>query len=59
MLMTQIGFVRSTVKEPARRPASIDSSVVSAVEGREVRRAARVKKVRVHSYPVGRGWVGQ
>ena len=52
VLTTQIGFVMRTVAEPARAPASMDSSVVSLVLVREGERwAARSKKARVHSYP--------
>lgn len=52
VLITQIGFVMSTVAEPARAPQSIDSTVVRALLARLVRRAARVKRERVHSYPL-------
>lgn len=48
---TQIGFVMRTVALPAMAPAIMDSRVVSFWEAR-VRRAAREKKARVHSYPV-------
>lgn len=52
VLTTQMGFVMRTVAEPARAPASMDSSVVSFVLVREGERwAARSKKARVHSYP--------
>ena len=51
VLMTQIGFVIRTVAEPAMAPAIMDSRVVSFLEAREVRIAARSKKARVHSYP--------
>lgn len=58
VLTTQMGFVMSTVAEPARAPASMDSRVVSFLEGRAVRMAARSKKARVYSYPGGRvSWV--
>ena len=50
VLTTQIGLVIRTVADPAMAPASIDSRVVSLVEVR-LRRAAREKKARVHSYP--------
>ena len=53
VLTTQIGFVISTVAEPAIAPAIIDSTVVSFMLVREGdRAAARSKKARVHSYPV-------
>lgn len=51
VFMTQIGFVIKTVMLPAKAPAIIDSIVVSFLEARPVRRAARVKRARVHSYP--------
>ena len=54
VLTTQIGFVIRTVAEPAMKPAVMDSRVVSFLEARPVRRAARSKKERVHSYPVWR-----
>ena len=50
VLTTQIGFVISTVALPAMAPAIMDSRVVSFWEAR-VRRAAREKNARVHSYP--------
>lgn len=53
VLMTQIGFVIRTVALPARAPASIDSMVVSFCEARPARRAARDRRARVHSYPLG------
>lgn len=52
VLITQIGFVRRTVAEPARAPQSMDSTVVRDLLARLVRRAARVKRERVHSYPL-------
>lgn len=52
VLTTQMGFVISTVAEPAMAPAIMDSMVVSFLEAREERTAARSKKARVHSYPV-------
>ncbi len=51
VLTTQIGFVISTVAEPAMAPAIMDSMVVSFFEALEDRIAARSKKSRVHSYP--------
>lgn len=54
VLITQIGFVMSTVALPARAPAIIDSIVVSFDDARRDRRAAREKRSRVHSYPVHR-----
>ena len=58
VLTTQIGFVIRTVAEPARAPASMDSTVVSLEERRVGwRRARRSKKERDHSYPrLGLGW---
>ena len=53
VLTTQIGLVMRTVAEPARAPASMDSRVVRDLEARPARTAARSKKARVHSYPVG------
>ena len=50
VLTTQIGFVIMTVADPAMAPAIMDSIVVSFSEAR-VRRAARAKNARVHSYP--------
>lgn len=55
VLTTQMGFVMRTVAEPAIAPARMDSRVVSFLDAREVRIAARSKKARVHSYPVGEG----
>lgn len=52
VLITQIGLVMRTVAEPARAPQSIDSTVVRDLLARLVRRAARVKRERVHSYPL-------
>lgn len=52
VLITQMGFVMRTVAEPARAPQSIDSTVVRDLLARLVRRAARVKRERVHSYPL-------
>lgn len=52
VLITQIGFVMRTVADPARAPQSMDSTVVRALLARLVRRAARVKRERVHSYPL-------
>lgn len=52
VLITQIGFVMSTVALPARAPAIIDSTVVSFCDARWLRRAARENRSRVHSYPV-------
>lgn len=52
VLITQIGFVMRTVAEPARAPQSMDSTVVRDLLARLVRRAARVKRERVHSYPL-------
>ena len=52
VLTTQIGFVMRTVAEPARAPQSMDSTVVRDLLARLVRRAARVKRERVHSYPI-------
>lgn len=51
VFMTQIGFVIRTVAEPARAPAIMDSTVVSFLEARPARIAARSKAARVHSYP--------
>ena len=51
VLTTQIGFVMRTVALPAIVPVIIDSTVVSFLDAREVRTAARSKKARVHSYP--------
>ena len=51
VLTTQIGFVMRTVALPAIAPAIIDSIVVSFLDARELRIAARSKKARVHSYP--------
>ncbi len=51
VLTTQIGFVSSTVALPARAPAIMDSTVVSFLEARPARIAARSKAARVHSYP--------
>lgn len=51
VLTTQMGLVMSTVAEPARAPASMDSRVVGFLEGRLLRMAARSKKARVYSYP--------
>lgn len=52
VLITQIGFVMRTVAEPARAPQSMDSTVVRVLLARLVRRAARMKRERVHSYPL-------
>lgn len=52
VFITQIGFVMRTVAEPARAPQSMDSTVVRDLLARLVRRAARVKRERVHSYPL-------
>lgn len=52
VLITQIGFVMRTVAEPARAPQSMDSTVVRVLLARLVRRAARMKRDRVHSYPL-------
>lgn len=49
---TQIGFVMSTVAEPAMAPAIIDSMVVSFLDARLDFRAALSKNARVHSYPL-------
>ena len=49
VLMTQIGFVISTVALPANAPASIDSMVESFCDSRPARLE---KTARVHSYPV-------
>ena len=54
VLITQMGLVMRTVADPAIRPQSMDSRVVSFELGREARRAVRVKKARVHSYPITR-----
>ena len=51
VLTTHIGLVMRTVALPATAPAITDSSVVSFLDAREVRIAARSKKARVHSYP--------
>lgn len=51
MFTTHIGFVMRTVALPATAPAIIDSIVVSFLDARELRIAARSKKARVHSYP--------
>ena len=51
VLTTHIGFVIRTVALPAIAPATIDSTVVSFLDARELRMAARSKKARVHSYP--------
>lgn len=51
VLTTHIGFVIKTVALPAIAPAIIDSIVVSFLDARELRTAARSKKARVHSYP--------
>lgn len=51
VLTTQMGFVMRTVALPAMAPAIMDSMVVSFLEAREERMAARSKKARVHSYP--------
>lgn len=51
VLTTHIGFVMRTVALPAIAPAIIDSMVVSFLDVRELRIAARSKKARVHSYP--------
>ena len=51
VLITHIGFVMRTVALPAIAPAIIDSIVVSFLDARELRIAARSKKARVHSYP--------
>ncbi len=65
VLTTQIGLVISTVALPAMAPAIMDSIVVSFLEAREERIAARSKKARVHSYPVrtrsaiGLDWAGE
>ena len=48
---THIGLVIRTVAMPAIAPATMDSIVVSFLDVREVRTAARSKKERVHSYP--------
>ena len=48
---TQMGLVIRTVALPAMAPAIMDSMVVSFLEAREERIAARSKKARVHSYP--------
>jgi len=53
VLTTQIGFVQRTVAEPARAPASMDSTVVRRREKRPEARARRSKKERDHSYPGG------
>lgn len=52
VLTTQMGFVIRTVALPAMAPAIMDSIVVSFLEARAERIAARSKKARVHSYPV-------
>lgn len=51
VLTTQMGLVIRTVALPAMAPAIMDSIVVSFLEAREERMAARSKKARVHSYP--------
>ncbi|KAL8767418.1 MAG: hypothetical protein Q9194_005997 [Teloschistes cf. exilis] len=51
VLTTQMGLVISTVALPAMAPAIMDSMVVSFLEAREERMAARSKNARVHSYP--------
>lgn len=51
VFITQIGFVMRTVADPARAPQSMDSTVVRDLLARLLRRAARVKRERVHSYP--------
>ena len=51
VLTTHIGLVIRTVALPATAPASIDSIVVSFLDARDVRTAARWKKARVDSYP--------
>lgn len=51
VLTTQMGLVMRTVALPAMAPAIMDSIVVSFLEAREERMAARSKKARVHSYP--------
>lgn len=51
VLTTQMGFVIRTVALPAIAPAIMDSMVVSFLEAREERMAARSKNARVHSYP--------
>ncbi len=52
VLITQIGFVMSTVALPAIAPAIIDSIVVSFCDARRLRRAAWANISRVHSYPM-------
>lgn len=52
VLTTQMGFVIKTVALPAIAPAIMDSMVVSFLDAREERMAARSKNARVHSYPV-------
>lgn len=51
VFITQIGFVMRTVADPARAPQSMDSTVVRDLLARLLRRAARAKRERVHSYP--------
>ena len=64
VLTTQIGFVISTVADPAMAPAIMDSRVVSFSLARPALRAARSKVERVHSYPfppedmLVKGWFG-
>lgn len=58
VLITQIGFVMSTVAVPAIAPAIIDSTVVSFRDARWLRRAAWTNKSRVHSYPMKWGKPG-
>ncbi len=51
VLTTHTGFVMRTVALPATAPAIIDSIVVSFLDTREERTAARSRNARVHSYP--------
>ena len=55
VLTTQIGFVRSTVKDPAMAPQSMDSAVVSRLDTRPALSAAVSRNERVYSYPMDPG----
>ncbi len=59
VLITQIGFVISTVALPAKAPANMDSRVVSFLFARPVRMAPRAKRSRVHSYPSQSSYVSE
>lgn len=50
VLTTQMGLVMTTVAEPARAPAIMDSTVVRRRVARPALAAADSKKARVHSY---------